>query len=128
MSTANIIVISDNSIYLELIKELLIEEGHPPARCCVHGSAVFDLVQREQPSLVLLDISIGHSGEGWSILGLLGMHPATTHIPVILCSSDLRPLHENVAWLADMRCARLEKPFALDALRGEVRAILGRPP
>ena len=71
MAFPSIVVTSDNFDYLDLIKERLIDAGYPQVRCGLQQSAVFDLVLREQPDLVLLDISIGHPGGGWRTLDLL---------------------------------------------------------
>ena len=127
MSTPGIIVADDNSIYLELIKELLIEEGYPQVHC-LRSLAVFDVVRQEQPDLVILDINSAHPSEGWHLLDLLRLHPTTTNIPVIVCSTDPYILREKAAWLAEMRCDTLEKPFDLDALLDKVRSVLGSPP
>lgn len=127
MSTPSIVVADDNSIYLELIKELLIEEGYTQVQC-MRGLEVFDVVRQEQPNLVILDINSAHPGEGWHLLDLLRLHPSTTHIPVIVCSTDPYILREKAAWLAEMRCDTLEKPFDLDALLAKIGAVLGPPP
>jgi CheY-like chemotaxis protein len=126
MSTSSIIVVDDNSIYLALIKELLIEEGYPRVHC-LRGLAVFDVICQEQPTLVILDINSAHPDEGWSLLDLVRLHPSTSHIPLIICSTDPYILRERAAWLAEMRCDTLEKPFDLDALLDKVRAVLGPP-
>lgn len=129
MSSPTIVVANDNSMYLELIKELLVEEGYPQI-WCIGGAAAFDVVCQEQPSLVLLDMNGAHAGEGWHTLDRLRTHPATTHIPVIICATDRRiakEKKEKVAWLADMPYATLEKPFDLDALLEKIRLILGPP-
>jgi CheY-like chemotaxis protein len=59
------------------------------------------------------------------MLDLLRLHPSTTHIPVIACSTDPRILNAKAAWLAAMRCAAIEQPFDLDALLAKVQALLG---
>ena len=127
MLTPSIIVVDDNSIYLELIKELLNDEGYTQVQC-LRGLEVFDIVRQEQPTLVILDINSARPGDDWRILDLLRLHPATTNIPVIVCSTDPYILREKAAWLAEMRCDTLEKPFDLDALLTKIRVVLGPPP
>jgi CheY-like chemotaxis protein len=125
MLSPSLVVTSDNSEYLDVIKELLMGAGYLRVRCCIQRLAVFDLVQREQPDLVLLDVSMGHPGAGWRILDLLRLHPATTHIPILLCITDPRMVSAKEAMLADMRCAMLEKPFDLDTLLSKIRTLVG---
>ena len=127
MTTPSIIVADGNALYLEMLRGLLIEQGYPHVQC-IQGQLTFDLVRREQPDLVLLDINMAHPGQGWRILDMLRLHPATTHIPVILCSTDPRILREKAARLEEMRCDTLEKPFNLEELLVKVRAIVGPPP
>lgn len=127
MAFPSIVVTSDNFDYLDLIKERLIDAGYPQVRCGLQQSAVFDLVLREQPDLVLLDISIGHPGGGWRTLDLLRLHPDTTHIPVLVCATDPRILEAKAAWLADMRCVTLEKPFDLETLLTKMQVFVGPP-
>src|SRR5689334_6500772 len=124
MPSPRIIVANDNALYLELIKELLIDEGYPHVRC-TRGSAAFDLVVQEQPDLVLLGINSAQANAGWRTLDLLRLHPATAHIPVIVCATDPWVLRMKGAQLEEMRYVTFEQPFDLEVLVAKVRATLG---
>jgi CheY-like chemotaxis protein len=126
MTKPSIVVANDDPVYLNLIKDLLTDEGYPDVQC-IHGPAAFDLIKQERPDLVLLDINIANAAQGWRTLDLLRLHPNTTNIPLILCSTDGRMLKEKADWLQQMRCEPLEKPFDLDTLLKKVVSVLGPP-
>jgi CheY-like chemotaxis protein len=126
MPTQHIVVADDNTLYLQMLRDLLTEKGYPEVQC-IHGPLTFDLIRQVQPAVVIVDIDMGHPGEGWRILDLLRLHPSTTHIPVIVCSTDPRILNAKAAWLEDMRCAAIEKPFDLETLLAKVQTLLGPP-
>lgn len=120
---SRIIVTDDDPVYLDLIKDLLIEEGYSDVRC-IWGPTAFDFILEQQPHLILLDIS---AGQGWKTLDMLRINPHTTNIPIIVCSTDGHMLQENAAWLRSMRCEPQEKPFDLDALLEKIQLTLGPP-
>ena len=64
MKIPSIIVANDDPVYLEMIKELLIEEGYPDV-ACIQGPAAFSLIVEQLPNLILLDINYSDPGEGW---------------------------------------------------------------
>src|SRR4051812_48546855 len=127
MATPSILVINDKSLYIEMVKDLLIDEGYPQVRS-IGGARAFDAVRQERPSLVVLDINSAQAGEGWQMLDRLRLHPATTQVPVIVCLSDAYALPTKAAWLDQLRCDTLEAPFDLDDLLARVCAIVGPPP
>jgi CheY-like chemotaxis protein len=124
---SHIIVANDDPVYLDLIKDLLIEEGYLHIRC-IEGPAAFTMILEQQPDLVLLDINFTNAGQGWKTLDMLRLNPRTTKIPVVVCSTDGRMLKEKAEWLRSMRCETQEKPFNLQALLEKIQLILSPPP
>ncbi len=61
------------------------------------------------------------------ILELLRLDPATSHIPIIVCSADSRLLREKESILRGKGCDILEKPFDLEDLLAKVQAVIGAP-
>src|SRR5215207_7627451 len=112
MIPASIFVTGDAPLFVELIKELLVCAGYRNAIWQV-GDSAFPCIRDEQPALVLLDISMKNPGRGWALLNVLRLHPKTRHIPVILCSADMRLVNEKLVMLHDLNCQTLEKPFEL---------------
>ena len=71
---------------------------------------------------------MGHEENGWQILELLTLDPATRPIRVIVCSAAVNSLHEHDALLQQYDCEVLAKPFDLDVLLAKVKAALARYP
>jgi DNA-binding response OmpR family regulator len=122
-----IFVANDDQTYVELVKELLTDAGYPKVVWHV-GQGAFHRIRDEQPNLVLLDINLINPGRGWSTLDALCLHPKTRHIPVIVCSTDMRMINEKAEMLRELDCQILEKPFDLETLLDRVAAAIGPPP
>jgi CheY-like chemotaxis protein len=73
------------------MRELLADEGFD-VTTCRNWQDAHELVKREQPDVVLLDVRLGDAGHGWCVLDQLALHPATRRIPVILCSGACEAL------------------------------------
>ncbi len=123
---ARIAVINDDTAFLSLMEELLEQdEGYDVVVCREAGNS-YQFVKDQHPDLVILDIRVGHEENGWQILELLTLDPATRPIPVIVCSAALHSLAEHQPLLEQYGCDMLAKPFDLDALVAKVQAALGR--
>jgi CheY-like chemotaxis protein len=123
----SIFVANDDPDYVELIKELLTDAGYPNVAWHI-GPSAFHRIRDEQPSLVLLDINLTNPGRGWSTLDAVLLHPKTRHIPVILCSTDMRLIEQKAEMLRQLNCQSLEKPFDIETLLDKVAAAIGPPP
>ncbi|HEU5423369.1 MAG TPA: response regulator [Nitrolancea sp.] len=122
-----IAVVNDDTAFLNMMNELLSDEGY---RTVIwrEGEGAYDLVCQHRPSLVILDIRMEHPGTGWHVLELLRLDPETASIPVIVCSADSRLLRAKQDRLQSLNCQTLEKPFDLDELLAMVRLALGQDP
>jgi CheY-like chemotaxis protein len=127
MDYPSIFIANDDQTYVELIKELLTDAGYPNVAWHV-GPSAFHRIRDEQPTLVLLDINLINPGRGWNTLDALRLHPKTRHIPVILCSTDMRLLDAKADLLREMNCQSLEKPFDIETLLEMVAAAIEPPP
>src|SRR4051794_11981501 len=89
-----ILIIDDDLPLAELIQELLEESGYLAS---VHSTSAgaSELVLRELPDLVLLDLRMGGRETGWEILDRHVLNPATRDIPVLLCSGDVESLRSR---------------------------------
>ncbi|HEX5501418.1 MAG TPA: response regulator [Thermomicrobiales bacterium] len=124
MAEPLIAVMNDDTAFLALMHELLTGEGY---RCliCHEGDRVYPLIKERRPDLVLLDVRMGNPEAGWTVLELLRLAPATTRIPVIVCSADTPFLRAKEGALRALRCDILEKPFDLEMLLAKLAAVLG---
>jgi DNA-binding response OmpR family regulator len=121
-----IAIINDDTAYLELMHELLEEIEGYAVTICKEADDAYQFVKETQPDLVILDIRVGHEENGWMILNLLTLDPATRPIPVIICSAAVHSLQEHEDLLQKYDCDVLPKPFDLDALLAKVEAALAK--
>src|SRR3954464_7589156 len=89
-----IAVINDDRDFLDLLEQLLEEEGYEVVLRREWDGA-YGFVKEIRPDLVLLDIVLGREERGWTILELLTLDPATRPIPVIVCTAALRSLQDH---------------------------------
>ena len=123
-----IAVINDDTNYLELMHDLLEEEEGYTVTICKEADNAYKFVKESRPDLVILDIRVGHEENGWMILNLLTLDPATRPIPVIVCSAAVHSLQEHEELLQKYDCEVLPKPFDLDVLLAKVKAALAKYP
>lgn len=116
-----IAVLDDDPAFLNMMQLLLTQEGYRtiPWR---EGQSAVEMIRRERPDVVIVDLHMARSETGWGIIDELRRHPETTDLPVIVCSGDSLALREKAAFLRQSRCVALEKPFDLDDLLDKVRA------
>ena len=72
-------------------------------------------VERLAPDLLIVDLFIGGTQEGWEFVHLLKAHPPTSHIPLILCTAG-KLTSEQESTTASYGIPILYKPFELDEL------------
>jgi CheY-like chemotaxis protein len=79
-----VLVIDDNITFRHLLQRYA---AHTRYR--VLGAANFqeamDLISRIPPRVIILDVMMPET-DGWELLGRLRQHPATSHIPVVVCT------------------------------------------
>jgi two-component system, OmpR family, response regulator MtrA len=126
MAEQTIVITNHDPTYLELIKDMLTNEGYQSVHCIV-GTGTHAAIRQFEPALVLLDISFEQPGLGWHLLDMLRLHPATTLIPIIICSADPWLLREKDGLLRTLHCDTLEKPFDLEMLLAKIHAAVGPP-
>jgi CRP-like cAMP-binding protein len=76
-----VLVIDSNPHLLKSIAKILIR-AHYRVVTSTHGEEGVTLAQQEMPDLVLCDMMMPHF-DGYSVLRMLGINPATAHIPFI---------------------------------------------
>ena len=118
-----IAVVNDDSAFIDLMSELLYDEGYTTIPHKV-GNTAYDMIRDKQPDLVILDIRLETPDSGWVVLDLMRLDPVTNKIPVIVCSGDVVFLRAKEAQLRTKDCFVLEKPFDLDQLLTMTRTAL----
>ena len=126
MARKHIAVVNDDTVFLQLMDDLLSEEGYETTILKVSTDA-FEQIKELQPTLVVLDIWIQKVDNGWELLNLIRLDPATTKIPVIVSSTDIRDLQAKEPLLRSLNCDILPKPFNLQLLLDKVNEAIGPP-
>jgi len=121
-----IIVANDDRAIIEMLMELLTEEGYETL-AAFSGADAFQLIRERRPDLVIIDMQIEQRDTGLKVLELMRLGPMTKTIPAIVCSADGRFLHEKEAHLRAHYCEVLEKPFNLGELLAKVRKFVSFP-
>jgi DNA-binding NtrC family response regulator len=122
---AKVLVVNDDTAFLQLMEQLLEEEGYRP-ETLKHTRGALEHIKKDRPSLVVLDIRIDNEEAGLLLLDLLTLDPETSSIPVIVASANLKALGGREAALAEKGIYVIAKPFDIDDLSGLVRKALCR--
>lgn len=126
--TAPIIALLDNNpSFLSLMRDVLGEEGyrtllwHPD-----DGGDPHALLRRAQPHLVILNLCLERSGDGWDLLKRLWDDCETTQIPAVILSGQPGSPPVQVDALRAMQYQVVGKPFRLHDLRdlGDLHDLL----
>jgi CheY-like chemotaxis protein len=119
MTAQPILVVDDDPAILDLIAQLLLEEGYE-VLAVSNGQTAVDLARKLRPHLILLDLMMPEMN-GWQVSALLKADPQTRAIPILLLSAR-RDMARTANELGVT--AYLEKPFDLDDLLSRVQRIL----
>jgi CheY-like chemotaxis protein len=76
-----VVVVNGNADVLELLESAL-DGGRYDLLFADAGQHAYSLIKREQPDLVVLSVNI-EAAEGFQLLSMLKLDPATEHIPVV---------------------------------------------
>ncbi len=120
-----ILVADDDEPMLDLMTVLLGDQGEYEVLTHRLDGDTHDHVGRELPDLVILDLLDGGRQEmGWHALELLRLDPATSRIPVILCSAATDRLARHRDRIDELGVGVLAKPFDIDDLLQKVSDAL----
>jgi DNA-binding response OmpR family regulator len=123
MSKPKIAVVNNDTTFLHLMHDLLGEEGYQ-TKVILASDKAYEIVRKEKPDLVILDIVLDDKAAGWTVLDLLRLDPETANIPVIISSTDGNFLKSKQVVLRSKHCETLEKPFLLEELLNKVKVAL----
>lgn len=121
-----IAAINDDTVFLDLLRELLTEEGYE-VHLFKEANHAFERVRDLKPDAIILDIRMDNPVTGWQVLELIKLDPAVSRVPIIVCSADLTALQERAVHLQSKGCEVLPKPFDLDDLLSVLRRVLQAP-
>jgi len=117
--TPTIVVIDDDAVTLKVLSIVLNSE-EVQIRVARSASVGYQLVQNEDPRLIILDIYMPGK-DGLSLLTDIRKNPATRHTPVLMLTSDDRLKGFAYELGAD---GFLTKPFSPVDLRQKISDLL----
>ena len=119
----HILAMNESDDVLKLFRELLEEEGY---RVTTQPYLDKDLgrIEAAAPDLILLDYMWAGDDAGWALLQMLKLHPATSEIPILLCTGAIKQVEGLKTRLHDMQVRVIYKPFNIEELTREVAAAL----
>ena len=118
-----ILIVDDDHDTHQFVADLLHMYGYEAT--CVHTSATArELIPREHPDFLILDLHIDQPYAGWTLLQELHADSATSTIPVVLMTSDREFVRLSRNEVRALGGEVLEKPFELDHLITRVQARL----
>jgi len=120
-----VVLVDDEVAYDQLIGDILVKEMGCYVLVCTRADQVEPIVAGTRPALVLLDLVLPGGG-GLAALEALKANPATSGVPVIVCTAVSLRAHQRQEVLASGAAAILDKPFDLDDLLTLVGAYCPR--
>ena len=118
-----ILVLNNDSAFLDLMKEVLGDEGFDVVLRKVWDDA-YHTVKTVKPDLIILDVLLDNVGRGFELIDLLTLDPTTRSTPVVIASTSTKQLHERMDAFTTMGIPVIGKPFDLDMLLGIIRRSL----
>jgi len=122
----HIAIVEDEPSLREMMTFLLDDEGFAVI-AWPSGAGAHAMILRERPDLLLLDLRLEESRTGMSVLNEIRNDPRTRATAVIVCSGDVRFLHEHGAMLRARGCGVIEKPFDIGELLGMICGFTPAP-
>ncbi|HSA07562.1 MAG TPA: response regulator [Candidatus Gastranaerophilales bacterium] len=117
----NILVVDDNQMNAEILKETLEQLGQN-VKILYHGRNVLETIEKEQIDLVLLDIMMPEIS-GYDIIKQIKATPATQDLPVIFVSA-LDSARDIVKGFDLGSYEYIVKPYKLEEVKARVLSIL----
>ncbi len=116
-----ILVVDDEPANLSLLKETLSSTGHK-VRVVTSGKKALEIVQKQQPILILLDISMPGI-DGFETCHLLKNNPETANIPIIFATA-VSETSQKVKGFSLGAVDYITKPFHVEEVVARVKAQL----
>ena len=117
---AKILIVDDDVTITELMKALMMMEGHQPT--IVNDSTkAFDVANSFQPDLITLDLMMpGLSG--FDLCKTLHEHPQFANVPILVVTARDDPESRARAMQAGAQ-DYLTKPFGIDAMLKKIKEL-----
>ena len=121
---ANILVVDDEPDIVKLIVKILEQRGHR-VTTARDGHEALELVPRERPDVVVLDLNIPRV-DGFEVCRRLKSNEATKSIPVVMMTAAYPTLEDAVKGLGLGADEYVVKPFLREVLIHNVERLLAQ--
>jgi CheY-like chemotaxis protein len=119
-----ILAINNDPAVLALFRDLLEEAGYQ-ASTQTYVDRDVSQIKALKPDLIILDYMWANEDASWSLLQMLRMDPATTAVPIVLCTGAVHEVKALEEHLVTMGVTVVLKPFNIDQLVDAIRERLG---
>src|SRR5579875_458504 len=124
--TACILVVNDQPAISDLYYDLLNSDEYE-LELSDYTFENLETIERLHPTLIILDFPVLNRSRSWLLLDQLKMHPATTSIPLILCSAARRDIRDQEDYLQQQGIVIYYKPFHPEAFVQMVQQMVRTP-
>ena len=118
-----VVVVDDTSEARRLIRRILQSQGDFEISEATNGRDAIELVTRERPDLVILDLMMPEV-DGFAVLDSLRSKPETANIPVIVATAKELTVDEKSRLQGQIQSLMLKGDFLNDEFLEEVRSLI----
>jgi threonine synthase len=118
-----VVVVDDTSEARRLIRRILQSQGDFEITEATNGREAIELVTRERPDLVILDLMMPEV-DGFAVLDALRSKPETANIPVIVATAKELTVDEKSRLQGQIQSLMLKGDFLNDEFLEEVRSLI----
>jgi len=87
---AKIMIVDDEEINIQVVRQFLKREGYEQFLTTADSRIAMDLIRREKPDVILLDISMPEVS-GFDIIKAVKLDAKLTHVPIIIFTASTDP-------------------------------------
>lgn len=118
-----VVVVDDTSEARRLIRRILQSQGDFEIFEATNGREALELIARERPDLVILDLMMPEV-DGFAVLDSLRGKPETANIPVIVATAKELTVDEKSRLQGQIQSLMLKGDFLNDEFLDEVRSLI----
>lgn len=117
------IAVVDNDCSIRAFFEDLLGDTYTVATFgCTHKT--YTSIVQSAPALIILDLGVPGSNNGWNMLYKLRKRPLTAITPLIVCSTDKQLLERCTPKFLRLQVFWQHKPFNIDAFLSTIALLL----
>ena len=118
-----IAIVDDTAEVRQLIRRILQSQGDYSLFEAVDGKEALELINREHPDLIILDLMMPEM-DGFAVLDALKANPDTAHIPVIVSTAKELTVEERARLQGQIQTLLQKGDFMSDEFIEEVKALI----